>query len=89
MDFRMNEEASCISCFRLIPTHYFSSTDVQANQVPSSHKAEVLPEWVHPDVVLEFGVSDGNVTGHAFGETFSGEVPEDGCGVDEDVRAVF
>jgi len=49
----------------------------------------VCSEWVHPDVILEFGISDGNVTRHPFSVTFTGEVTEDGCGVDEDMLAVF
>jgi hypothetical protein len=72
-----------------VSTHYFPSIKIQADQIPGSHKAKVLSEWVHPDVILEFWISDGNVTGHPFGETFTGEVTEDGCGVDEDVFAVF
>lgn len=73
----------------LVSTDNFPSPDIEADQITGCHETKVLPEWVHPDVVLEFGVADGYVAGHSFGEAFAGEVSEDGGRVDEDVFAVF
>lgn len=49
----------------------------------------MFPKGVHPDVMWEFGISDGNVTRHSFCETFAGEITEDSCCVDEDVTTFF
>ena len=47
------------------------------------------PEGIHPNVVWELGVTDGDVPAHTFREALASEVTEDGCRVDQDVPAVL
>ncbi len=49
----------------------------------------MLAERIHPDVVLEFWVSNGNMAGHALCEAFAREIAKHSGGVDEDVFAMF
>lgn len=88
VDLRVNEEARRVSSLAPVSPNHFSGSDVEADQVAGCHEPEVHAERVHPDVMGELGVADGYVPTDAFGETFSGEVAEDGSGVDEDVGAV-
>lgn len=46
-------------------------------------------ERVHPNVMLIFWISDGDVPRHTLGEATSCKVPKCRCCVDEDVSAMF
>lgn len=72
-----------------IPTNDLPSFHIQTDQITCSHKSKVLPQWIHPDVILEFGISHGYVARHPFCKTLAGEIAEDRCSMDEDVGAVL
>lgn len=40
------------------------------------------PERVHPNIVRELGIADGDVAAHALGEALPSKIPEDSCSVD-------
>lgn len=89
MDLRVNEEASRVGSLALVAPNYLPGIDIEADQIAGGHEPEVLPERVHPDIVWELGVTNGDVPAHSLREAFPREVSEDGCGVDEDVLAVL
>lgn len=85
----MYEEACCISSACTIAANDFAVANVQADEIAGSHETEVSAERVHPDVVRELRVANRDVPTHALSEALSREVPENSCGVDEYVCAVF
>lgn len=80
MDLAVDEEAGGVGRARAVAADDGAGAVVEADEVAGGHEAEVLAEGVHPDVMGELGVTDGDVAGYAFGEAFAREVAEDGGG---------
>ena len=73
MDGRVDHECGAIDRSRPID-HVAVVIDQQ--QVADPYVAEAHPERVDPEVVGEFGIPDGDVTGHTFAEPDPSEDPQ-------------
>jgi hypothetical protein len=62
---------------------------VQAYQITSSHEAEMLSKWIHPDIAWVLRIPYRNMARDSFCEAFAGEISENGRSVNEDVCSFF